>query len=78
MQRECPKDKGSEVTAFNLSLSNRFQPLKDQLENDDTNIETQWQHMKEMWRDTCKEVVGRGKAQHKEWISVDTMRKLDV
>lgn len=34
--------------------------------------------MKEMWRHICKEVVGRGKAQHKEWISVDTMRKLDV
>ncbi|XP_056017425.1 craniofacial development protein 2-like [Ostrea edulis] len=29
-------------TAFHLSLSNRFQPLQDQIENNDTNIETQW------------------------------------
>ena len=36
-------------TAFQLSLSNRFQLLQDQLENKGTNIETQWQHIKEMW-----------------------------
>lgn len=63
---------------FHFSLSNRFQPLQDQLENDDTNIETEWQHIKEMLRDTCEEVLGRRNAHHKEWISVDTMEKLDV
>lgn len=36
-------------TVFHLSLSNRFQPLQDKLENDDTNIETEWEHIKKMW-----------------------------
>lgn len=33
-------------TVLHLSLSNRFQPLQDYLENDDTNIETEWEHIK--------------------------------
>lgn len=65
-------------TAFHLSLSKRFQPLQDQLESTDTNIPTQWEHISEMWRGTCKEVLGRRKTQHKEWISADTLKKLDV
>lgn len=51
---------------------------KDQLENDDANIEIEWRHIKKIWRETCEEVLGKRNAHHKEWISVDTMRKLDV
>lgn len=39
---------------------------------------TQWQHISEMWRGTCEEVLGRRKTQHKEWISADTLKKLHV
>lgn len=65
-------------TVLHLSLSNRFQPLQDYLENDDTNIETEWEHIKEMWLEICEKILGRRNAHLKEWISVDTMGKLDV
>lgn len=45
-------------TAFHLSLSNRFNPLQNQLENTDTNIATYKLSGSEMWRNTCKEVLG--------------------
>lgn len=57
---------------------NTLQPLQDQQENADTNMATQWQHISEMWRGTCEEVLGRRKTQHKEWISADTLKKLHV
>jgi hypothetical protein len=65
-------------TAFHISLCSRFQRLQDQLEDRETSIETQWQHIKELWRDTCEDVLSRRRTQHKEWISPDTMKKLDV
>nr|KAG5713944.1 hypothetical protein BaRGS_020272 [Batillaria attramentaria] len=39
-------------------------------------IETQWEHSKKLWHDTCKEVLGKKKIQHKEWIFADTTQKL--
>nr|KAG5686924.1 hypothetical protein BaRGS_020733 [Batillaria attramentaria] len=41
-------------------------------------IETQWEHSKKLWHDTCEEVLGKRKTQHKEWISADTIQKLEV
>ncbi|KAJ8333838.1 hypothetical protein SKAU_G00411570 [Synaphobranchus kaupii] len=40
-------------------------------------IESQWQHTKKLWHDTCEEILGRKKTQHKEWISADTLQKLE-
>ena len=65
-------------TAFQISLSNRFQPVQELIEDDETDIETQWEHCKKLWQDTCEEVLGKKKAQHKEWISVDTIHKLET
>ena len=62
--------------AFQISLSNRFQPLQELIEDDETDIETQWEHCKKLWHDTCEEVLGKKKTQHKEWISADTIHKL--
>lgn len=59
--------------AFHISLSNKFQPLQDQLENTDTNIPNKGQHISKMWRGTCKEVLGRRQTQHKERISADIL-----
>ena len=33
---------------------------------------------KKLWRDTCEEVLGKKKAQHKEWISADTIQRLET
>ena len=47
--------------AFQISLSNRFQPLQELIEDDETDIETQWEHCKKLWHDTCEEVLGKKK-----------------
>ena len=64
--------------AFQISLSSRFQPLQELIEDDETDIETQWEHCKKLWRDTCEEIHGKKKTQHKEWISADTIYKLEA
>ena len=64
--------------AFHISLSNRFPPLQELTEDDETDIETQWEHCKKFWHDTCEEVLSKKKTQHKEWISVDTIHKLET
>ena len=37
-----------------------------------------WEHCKQLWYDTCKDILGKKKTQHKEWISVDTIHKLET
>ena len=66
--------------AFQISLSNRFQLLQELTDDreTETDIETQWEDSKKLWHDTCEEVLGKKKAQHKEWISVDTIQKLEA
>nr|KAG5714565.1 hypothetical protein BaRGS_007011 [Batillaria attramentaria] len=64
--------------AFRISLSNRFRPLQDLIEDSEMDIETHWEHSKKLWHDTCEEVLGKRKTQHKEWISADTIQKLEV
>ena len=48
------------------------------MEDRETDIETQWEHGKELWCDTCEEILGKRKAQNKEWISADTIKKLEM
>ena len=64
--------------AFQISLSSRFQSLQELTEDDETDIETQWEHCKKLWHDTCEGVLGKKKTQHKEWISADTTHKLET
>ena len=64
--------------AFKINLSNRFQPLQELMDDGETDIETHWEHSKKLWLDTCEDVLGKKKTQHKEWISADTIHKLEV
>ena len=50
--------------AFQISLSSRLQPLQELIEDNETDIETQWEHCKKLWQDTCEEVLGKKKTQH--------------
>ena len=59
------RNKDTQAT-FQISLSNRFQPLQELVESDESDIETQWEHCKKLWHDTCEEVLGKKKTQHKE------------
>ena len=38
--------------AFQINLSNRFQPLQELIEDGETDIETQREHCKKLWHDT--------------------------
>ena len=71
------RDKDTQA-AFQISLSNRFQPLQALIEDNETDIETQREHCKKLWHDTCEEVLGKKKTQHKEWISANTIYKLET
>ena len=64
--------------AFQISLFNRFQLLRELIEDGETDIKTQWEHCKKLWHDTCEEVLGKKKIQHKEGISADTIHKLEA
>ena len=64
--------------AFKISLPNTFQPIQELIEDDETDTETQWEHCKKFWHDTCEEVLGKKKTQHKEWISADTIHELET
>ena len=64
--------------AFQISLSNRFQPLQELMEGDGMDIETHWKHTKMIWQDTCQEILGKEKKHQKEWISMSTIQKLEV
>ena len=41
-------------------------------------IDTQRQQIKEMWTSTCSDVLGKKKYQQKDWISADTLNKVQV
>ncbi|KAK2166202.1 hypothetical protein NP493_1333g00006 [Ridgeia piscesae] len=41
-------------------------------------IDSQWQQIKEMWTSTGSEVLGKKKYQQKDWISADTVNKVQV
>ena len=45
------RDKGTQA-AIQISLSNRFQSLQELTEDDETDIETQWEHCKKLWHVT--------------------------
>ena len=44
------RNKGTQA-AFQISLSSRFQPIQELIEDGQTDIETQWEHCKKLWHD---------------------------
>nr|KAG5695063.1 hypothetical protein BaRGS_032556 [Batillaria attramentaria] len=63
--------------AFRISLSNRFQPLQDLIE-DSGWISRQSGNTARNSGTTMSRGPEKAKTQHKEWISVDTIQKLEV
>ena len=64
---------------FSIDLSNRFQPLQELLENEETEIEhNYWNHSKKLWLDTCEQILGPKKMQHKDWISESTILEIET
>ena len=63
---------------FRLTVRNKYEALQVILDEENMDIDTQWQHIKEMWTSTCSEVLGKKKYQQKDWISAETVNKVQV
>ncbi|XP_058630445.1 craniofacial development protein 2-like [Onychostoma macrolepis] len=61
---------------FELQLKNKFEVLQE-LHEERSSIQVNWQIIKETLRTVCQEVVGTKKHHHKEWITADTLDKIE-
>ena len=61
---------------FKLTLKNRFKALQELTEKD-TNIDETWKAVKEAVITTCKETLGPRKYHNKEWISTESLAKVE-
>lgn len=59
---------------FKITLTNKYQVLGELLEED--TIDAKWKTIKEAVTSSCQEVLGPRKYNHKEWISAETMKKV--
>ena len=70
---------------FKLTLSNKFQALASLQENkqhlgeeeSQTVVNKAWQGMRNTWRRTCEETLGRKTRHHKAYVSTDTLKKIE-
>ncbi|VDO87828.1 unnamed protein product [Schistosoma margrebowiei] len=64
------------LNKFEIALSNKFQGFHDLLNGEGTTMESNWNGIKEAITSTCHEVLSYKKHRHKEWITVDTLIKI--
>ena len=58
------KDRATTET-FRLTVKNKYEVLQDLLEEGIMDIDTHWQHIKDVWTSTCSEVLGKKKTNKK-------------
>ena len=64
---------------YNVALANRFKVLQELYDEDEgVDINSKWSHIKDAVSTTCEEIIGRSKPQQKDWISVETMKKIQT
>ena len=64
---------------YKVALANRFKALQELYDEDKgVDINSQWSHIKDAVNTTCEEIIGRRKPQQKDWISVETIRKIQT
>ncbi|VDO96129.1 unnamed protein product [Schistosoma margrebowiei] len=66
----------NKLNKFKTDLSNKFQAFHDLLNGEGTTVESNCKGIKEAITSTCHEVLGQKKHHHKEWITVDTLDKI--
>ncbi|VDP48983.1 unnamed protein product [Schistosoma margrebowiei] len=66
----------NKLNKFKLSIRNQFQAFHDLLNGEGTTVESNWKGIKEAITSTCHEVLCHKKHHHKEWITVDTLDKI--
>lgn len=60
---------------FTATLKNRFQVLQERIEEE--TIEEKWQSFEEAVTSTCKEVLSMKKHSHKDWMTAETLKKIE-
>ncbi|VDP36275.1 unnamed protein product [Schistosoma margrebowiei] len=70
------KLKKHRTTSQKVVLSNGFQAFRGPLNREETTMKSNWKGIKEPITSNCHEVLGRKKHHHKEWITVDTLDKI--
>ena len=58
---------------YQTTLQNRFQALQELQQP----VTEHWNSLKNIWKETCLEVVGKKKTYHKPWLSTETQKKID-
>ena len=74
---EFLKDK-EKMETFRLTLSNKYATLQDLLDEENMEVNAHWECLKKTRTSTCEEVLGKKKRQHKDWISAETINKLQM
>lgn len=62
------------ISRVGVEVSNKYQVLQELM--DEETVDNAWNRVKEAFVSTCREVLGPKKHHHKEWISVETLNKI--
>ena len=64
---------------FNVACSNRFDVLSSLIDGDmePTNVEDMWKDIKDVWLDSCEEVIGRPTNKQMEWVTKDSLLAIE-
>ena len=63
--------------AFKLALHKRFEGLQQLMEEEELPLDDEWRLIEQGYVETCKQVLGRAKANRKEWISKETWQIIE-
>ena len=75
---EVGKLKDLEVrNAFKLALHNRFEDLRQLMEEEALSMDDEWRLIEQGYVETCEQVLGRIKPNRKEWISKETKEVIE-
>ncbi|VDP75804.1 unnamed protein product [Schistosoma curassoni] len=66
----------NKLNEFKIVISNKSQAFHDLLNGEGTTVDSNWKGIKKAITSTCHEVLGHEKHHHKEWITVDTLDKM--
>ena len=78
MRFEVSKLKDLEVrNAFKLALYNIFEGLQQLMEEEELSVDDEWRQIEQGDVETCEQVLGRAKANRKEWISKETWELIE-
>ncbi|VDP68404.1 unnamed protein product [Schistosoma mattheei] len=67
----------NKIKEFRMILNNRFQVLQNLIKEEEISIDDNWKGTKDATTLTCHTVTGGGnKRYHKEWISIETLDKI--